>query len=308
MLSKRNFLGFVLAVVAAAAVANVTFAAAGQASPPRYVLHAGDQLAVQVYGEQALPQNVTVLPGGDIFYPLAGRVHVAGLTPDQAASALTVALQKYIRQPIVSISVVQQGQINVLVLGNVKTPGKYQLSATAHTTDAIAAAGGLGTVNGDFPTARIIDAYGNTQPVDLQKLLHDGDASQNVVLTDNATVYVPAPETFDVEVFGSVSKPGDVTLNKGDNVAMAIARAGPDTSMNPDLNRIQVKRTLPDGQILTQTINLYQELQSKDLTNEFIMQKGDIVYVPQAKVPLGKSLGSGAAGGILLILQALSHL
>jgi len=290
-------------------IANVPAAASAQAATqPRYVLHPGDQLSVQVYGEQALPQTVTVLPGGDIFYPLAGRVHVGGLTPGQAARALTAALRKYIREPIVSISVVQQGQINVLVLGNVKTPGKYQLSSTAHTTDAIAAAGGLGPVNGALPTARIIDAGGNTTSVDLQKLLHDGDTSGNAPLSDNATVYVPAPATFDIEVFGSVDKPGDVTLNEGDSVAMAIARAGPNPQLNPDLNRIQVKRTLPDGQILTQSINLYAQLQSKDSSDVFLMQKGDIVYVPQAKVPLGKSLANGAAGGILLLLKALSTL
>lgn len=273
------------------------------AAAPRYVLHAGDQLSVQVFGEQSLPQTVTILPGGDIFYPLAGRVHVEGLTPDQAAAVLTKALSKYIRQPIVSVSVMQEGQIDVLVLGNVNKPGKYLLSSGAHTTDALAAAGGIGPVDGNFPVARVVDPQGDAEQVDLQRLLHDGDTSVDVHLSDGTTVYVPAPVTFNVEVFGSVDKPGDVILHQGDPLAMAIARAGANPQLNPDLNRVQVRRTLPSGEVTTQTINIYQELQSNSVG--FVMQKGDIVYVPQAKKSFGNQLTNGAAGGVIYFLRAL---
>jgi polysaccharide export outer membrane protein len=273
----------------------------------QYRINPGDQLAVQVYGEQNLPTSVTVLPDGNISYPLAGRVHVAGLTIAEATAALKAALGEYILHPVVSISVTQQGQINVLVLGNVKTPGKYQLPAGGRATDAVAAAGGLGPVNGDYPIARVADADGSVKSVNLQKILHDGDTSGNVILTDDSTVYVPSPNQFNVEVFGAVDKPGDVTLNEGDGLAMAIARAAPSTASNPDLNRVEVRRTnLATGQVQTMTVNLYQSLQSRDLSKDMPMQKGDIVWVPQAKRTFGQQVSNGGfSGGVLLFLRSL---
>ena len=293
----------VFALSAPGAYAGPTPAPVGH----QYRINPGDQLAIQVYGEQNLPPTATVLPDGDISYPLAGRVHVGGLTIAQATAALKAALGEYILHPVVSISVTQQGQINVLVLGNVKTPGKYQLPAGARATDAVAAAGGLGPVNGDYPIARVADADNNVQPVNLQRILHDGDTSGNVRLTDDATVYVPSPNTFNVEVFGAVDKPGDVTLNEGDGLAMAIARAAPSTASNPDLNRVEIRRVNPaTGQAQTMTVDLYQTLQSRDLSKDTPMQKGDIVWVPQAKRPIGAQVANGGfSGGVLLFLRSL---
>jgi polysaccharide biosynthesis/export protein len=271
-----------------------------------YQIHPGDVLAVQVYGEQNLPPSVTVLPDGDISYPLAGRVHVGGLTLDQATSALKHALSDYILHPVVTVSVTQQGQINVLVLGNVKTPGKYQLAATAGITDALAAAGGLGPVNGDYPAARVDYSDGSVKQVDLQSLLHGGDSSSDVRLRDETTVYVPVPLQFAVDVFGAVDKPGDVILNEGDRLAMAIARAGPSQASNPDLNNVQIRRSDAQGHVSTVNVNLYEILKSGDPSKDPPLQKGDIVYVPQAKKPFGQKLVETSP--LIWALAALAHL
>jgi polysaccharide export outer membrane protein len=263
-----------------------------------YRIHAADQLAVEVFGDASLSQTVSVLPGGDIFYPLVGRIHIDGLTPDEAAATIGSALRKYIRQPIVTVSVISQGPIGVLVLGNVKNPGKYLLPATSRVSDALAAAGGLAPTDGDFPMARIATVAGSVEQVSLQKLLHDGDTSVDVQLANGATLYVPAPAMFSVEVLGSVDKPGEVMLREGDKLAIAIAKAGASPATDPDLNKIQVKRTLPDGSIKTYTINLYQILSSDDVADDLTMQKGDIVYVPQAKKPVN-------TGGLLGIFSTL---
>jgi polysaccharide biosynthesis/export protein len=272
----------------------------------QYRINPGDLLAVQVYGEQNLPPTVTVLPDGDIFYPLAGRVHVAGLTLDQATTALKNALSDYILHPVVSVSVTQQGQISVLVLGNVKTPGKYQLAATAGVTDALAAAGGLGPVDGDYPTARVAYSDGDVKQVNLQNLLHGGDTSSDVRLSDETTVYVPAPLQFAVAVFGAVDKPGDVTLNEGDRLAVAIARAGPSVASNPDLNNVQIRRTDVQGHVSTVSVNLYEILKSNDVSKDPPLQKGDIVYVPQAKKKFGEKLVSTSP--LIWAIAALAHL
>src|SRR5579872_143261 len=268
-----------------------------------YLIHGNDQLNVVVYGDQSLTQTVTVLPNGFITLPLVGPVHVGNQTPDQAAQTITRALQKFVKHPVVTVSVAQQGPLNVLVLGNVKTPGKYSLPPNSHITDAIAAAGGVGPVDGPYPDARVGSSTGTASSVSLQKLLHDGDTSQNVAVQDSSIVYIPSPVQITVEVLGSVDHPGDVQLNEGDRLSMAIAKAGNSPTANSDLNRIHITRTLPNGQVQNFDVNLYQKLEQGDLSKDLVMEKGDVVFVPQSHGKIANNLG--AAGTVLTALRLL---
>ena len=252
-----------------------------------YTIHAGDQLNVQVYGDQSLTQTVTVLPDGTITYPLIGRVPVSGKTTAGAADAIKHALLKYVRQPFVTVVVAQEGQPNVLVLGDVKTPGKYQLRSGARVTDAIAAAGGLSDdINGTLPVARVSDGDGGTiQSIPLQALLHDGNASLDKQLGEGSVVYVPGPLQYDIEVTGAVDRPGEVRLNEGDRLSMAIAKAGNSANSNADLNNIRITRTATDGTKTTYKIDLYKALEDGESQYDIQLQKDDVVYVPQARKP-----------------------
>jgi polysaccharide export outer membrane protein len=253
-------------------------------SSHNYRIRQGDQITVTIFGEQTLtpPGPLRVVQGGRVVLPLAGEVIVAGLTTSEASAAVAQKLRKYVRQPQVTVAIYSVGPVEALVLGNVKVPGKYTLPPPARLTDAIAAAGGLGPVDGEFPPARLEAPEGTTSTVSLQKLLHDGDETQNVTLESGETVYVPSPSIFTVVVSGAVDKPGDVELHEGDDVAMAVARAGASTNQNPDLNRVSVTRTGPDGKATTQLINLYPILKDGDLSHDIRLQKGDLVFVPQA--------------------------
>jgi polysaccharide biosynthesis/export protein len=246
------------------------------------VIHPGDQLSVQVYGDQSLTQNVTVLNDGTIAYPLVGQVAVAGKTPAQAAAILRERLKKYVRHPVVNIAIAQLAQPNVMVLGDVKTPGKYQLPSDAKLTDAIAAAGGL-VVDGDYPAARISDASGHVANVDLQKLLRGGDTSLDTRLGEGDIVYVPGPIQFFVNVAGAVDHPGPVQVNEGDGLAVAIAKAGNSAGAQADLNHVRLIRNGPDGRQQTTEVNLYQALQGNDKSANVALEKGDTIFVPQSK-------------------------
>lgn len=270
-------------------------------SAPQEVIHAGDQLSVQVFGQQSLSQNVTVLPDGSVTYPLIGRITVAGESVDAATAQLTSRLSKYVRHPYVTISIAQLGQPSVLVLGNVKTPGKYQLRADARVTDAIAAAGGIADVNGSLPVARISNPAGKITNVSLQKLLHDGDVALDKPLGEGDVVYVPGPTMIDVVVTGAVDHPGDIQVAKGDRLSMAIAKAGNSAQSNADLNHIRVIHNGPDGTSHEQTINLYDALEHGDGAADIALQKGDTIYVPQAK----KKNSLFENGGLLYLLGRL---
>lgn len=294
-----------MAIAAPAAVPVATSVPAAPAPAPAavqsadYIIHSGDQLNVQVFGDSSLSQTVTVLPSGDIQYPLIGKVHVAGQSPDVAAQTIARSLKKFVRNPVVSIILAQQGEINVLVLGGVAKPGKYQLTSAAHLTDAVSVAGGLSGSAQAYPTAKLTDYSGQLRQVSLQKLYGDGDTSQDLPVTDGSIIYIPSPVLIDVEVSGAVDHPGEVELSQGDRLSMAIAKAGNSNSADADLNNIHVMRTLPTGQVQNYNVNLYDSLQQGKTDVDMPLQKGDIVFVPKSKHGLN---GNGTNPLYLLLI------
>jgi len=247
------------------------------------VIHPGDQLAVQVFGDTTLTQNVTVLGDGTIEYPLVGRVQIAGKTPQQAAGVLSQRLLKYVRHPVVTIAITQLAQPNVLVLGDVKNPGKYQLRSDGRLSDAIAAAGGLVDSNGAYPLARVSDPTGKITQVSLQDLLRQGKVNLDESLSEGSVVYVPGPIQMTVHVTGAVDRPGYIQVNEGDRLAVAVAKAGNSANAQADLNHVRVIRRDSKGQPQTMEINLYKALQNGDETADVALQKDDVIFVPQAR-------------------------
>ncbi len=283
----QRFVAFCVALTAAAAFACAAVSA------QETVIHPGDQLSVQVYGDQSLTQNVTVLNDGTIAYPLVGQVVVAGKTPAQAAALLRDRLMKYVRHPVVNIAIAQLAQPNVMVLGDVKNPGKYQLPSDARLSDAIAAAGGLSDVDGNYPLARISDSQGRVTQVDLQKLLRSGDTALDSRIGEGDVVYVPGPVQFYVNVAGAVDHPGPIQVNQGDGLAVAIAKAGNSASAQADLNHVRLIRTDPDGKQQTTEVNLYQALKENDASANVALQKGDTIFVPQSAAKHSDSVVTG---------------
>lgn len=275
--------------------------AAPSASTTSPTIHPGDQLAISVYGHPDLTQSAIVQADGTIQYPLVGRVLVAGSSAAEARDTLSKALLKYLRHPNVALAVQQQGNINVLVLGNVKNSGKFAMRSGSHVSDAIAAAAGISMLNGDYPSARI-SQDGAVENVSLQKLLHDGDATQNVELADNAIVYVTGAETIHVQVLGAVTRPGNVEVNEGDRLSMALARAGAEAAARPDLNRVYLTRIDPaTGKTLpSYRIDFYQSVQNGDQRFDPILRKDDKIYVPEARSVSPAMIGVLGALGRLL--------
>ena len=226
--------------------ALVAFLGAAPSTPTRdYVLHPGDQVSIAVY-------------------PLIGKIKLGGYTISAATSRVESALRKFVRDPMVTLNVTQQGTDNVLVLGNVKTPGKYSLGASARIADAIAAAGGIAYTNGDYPDARIAIDGGPARTVSLQGLMRDGRLEDDVPLGSDTIVYVAGPTPMNVEVLGSVDHPGSVPIYVGDRLSIAIAKAGNTSSSHADLAHVHVSHTAADGTTQTQTFNLYQALERGD--------------------------------------------
>ncbi len=264
-------------------------------------IHPGDTLAISVYGDNSLPATVVVQADGTIQYPLVGRVFVGGMSAAEARDALAVALKKFYKHPAVSLAVQQTGMINVTILGNVKTPGKYAMRSGARLSDVIAAGGGVGTIGTQPPMARIQQLDGTMQTANVTKLMREGDPSQNLPLEEGSYVYVTGGETLRVQVLGAVSRPGNVEVSEGDRLAIALARAGAETTTRPDLSRVFLTRTDPaTGKTTSYRVNLLNALEKGEQQFDPILQKDDKIWVPEARqISSGLAAGLGILGRLL---------
>jgi protein involved in polysaccharide export with SLBB domain len=114
---------------------------------------------------------------------------------------------------------------------------------------------------------------------------------------------VPGRIPLIVEVAGAVDHPGDVQVSEGDHLSVAIAKAGNSQNAQADLNHIRVVRTGPDGKQTTTEVNLYDALNKGDQSADIALEKGDVIYVPQAVKH--SDVFSGIGSGLLYILTRL---
>lgn len=116
---------------------------AGASCMAAYVIGAEDVLEIAVWNNTTITRTVPVRPDGRISLPLLDDVSAAGLTPAQLREKLTGALAAYIPAPSVSVIVREIHSFKVTVIGQVKTPGRYELKGRATVLDLLAMAGGL---------------------------------------------------------------------------------------------------------------------------------------------------------------------
>ena len=114
-----------------------------QGCPVSYVIGPEDVLDIAVWNNTDITRTVPVRPDGKISLPLLDDVQAAGLTPMQLRANLTAALAGYIPVPGVSVIVREIHSFKVSVIGQVKTPGRYELKDRATVLDLLALAGGL---------------------------------------------------------------------------------------------------------------------------------------------------------------------
>lgn len=209
---------------------NLTFAPSmSMATPPNYILSAGDELNVTVWGSVEETYALTVTPEGNINIPNVGLVNVAGVTVSAA--------EKRIKSRLVAVfSGLEDGTAHAKVtLGNIRSikinivgeafrPGTYTLPSLATLFNALYAAGGVS----DIGSLRNIKLYRNGEQkatLDVYDYLLKGKTEVDMRLEDGDMIVV-APYDNIVTITGNVKRPRKYELKRDENLATLIAYAG----------------------------------------------------------------------------------
>jgi len=164
------------------------------ASGAPYTLNPGDVLSISVWNEEALQQEVMVLPDGTISFPLVGIIKVSSKTPAQVQELIKKKLSRVIPDPEINVAVLSVGGNNIFIIGKVIEPGVVPLLQPTDVMQALSQAGGM-TPYAKSDEIRILrrDKKGRLQIINFDyDLITKGKALEtNILLKSGDTIVVP---------------------------------------------------------------------------------------------------------------------
>ncbi|MEL6492003.1 MAG: SLBB domain-containing protein [Cyanobacteria bacterium J06621_3] len=277
-----------------------------------YILGAGDIISVSFFNVPEYNGQHRISVNGSINLPLIGRIVVSGMTLNQAGDMIAERYFYQLQDPIVSINVLQQRPLQIAITGEITQPGLYTLSAEGtnypRIFEALQQAGGLTqAANLKQVEVRRQDVNGtqSTLTINLLALLQNGDISQNIYLQDGDAISIPSASEIDqvalnelslsnlranlsrpvdVAIVGAVTQPGPYQLGgEGAQVtAVQALQAAGGIVPSADLRDIQLRRRTRQGDQQVFNINLWEALQTGDLSQDIALQQGDTLIVPTA--------------------------
>ena len=194
------------------------------ATPQNYVLGPGDQVIVDIYGASQKTLQLTVSPEGDITVPGYGPISVMGMSVAAAQSKIRSTLGSRYSSSNIKISVGQTRTILINVMGEVKTPGTYHLSAFSTVFHALYMAGGIK----DLGTLRNIKVFRGGRlvtVVDIYEYILNGRLAGNIPLQEGDVIQVGTYDCL-VGITGKVKRPMFYEMRKNESVATLVKYAG----------------------------------------------------------------------------------
>ncbi|MDD2247935.1 MAG: SLBB domain-containing protein, partial [Proteiniphilum sp.] len=211
---------------------NLTFAPnMNMPTPANYVLGAGDQIIIDVWGDSELNVQYTIAPDGHITVPGIGRIQLSGMNVKQAESRIrtqfsTIYSDLDSSEPhtFLAISVGNVRTIKVNVMGEVKVPGTYTLSSFSSAFHAMYAAGGTTNI-GSLRNIRIFRSGRQVAEIDLYEYLMKGNNMEDITLQEGDIVMV---EPFGIlaQAKGEVRRPMWYEMKPNESLQDLIRYAG----------------------------------------------------------------------------------
>ena len=246
-------------------------------TPKDYILSAGDEVRINVWGNSQLNLKLKISPDGTVIIPNLGPVLLSGHTIESAESSLQQELGRIISDlsdgsgegnTFLSLSLNKVRSIKVNILGEADTPGTYTLPAYATLFNALYAAGGVN----DIGSLRSIKVFRNSKEVadlDVYDFLLHGKTDNNIRLEENDMIIVGPYEGL-AAAKGKVKRNRIFEMKKGETLKNLLHMAGGFTG-DAYTQDVLIKRKFGRRyQIATVTENDFAT---------FVMQDGDTLSV-----------------------------
>lgn len=194
------------------------------ATPSTYVLGAGDNIFIDVYGASQTTIEGTISPDGFIVVEDYGPLQLAGLTVEEANRRARTKLGSFYADSKIKLTVGQTRTIQVNVMGEVQVPGSYTLSAFATVFHALYCAGGVSEIG----SLRTVKLYRNNKlmnTIDVYDYILNGHLSGDIRLQDN-DVLVVAPYEALVNIAGKAKRPMYYEMKPDETIGKALEYAG----------------------------------------------------------------------------------
>jgi protein involved in polysaccharide export with SLBB domain len=211
--------------------------------PADYVVGAGDQLTVQLFGSQNRTLKLTVGRDGRVNFPELGPIAVAGKSFDAVREEIEARVAQQMIGTQASVGLADTRSIRVFVLGEAQKPGSYTVSGLATVTSALYASGGIKTT-GSLRDVQLKRQGALVRRLDLYDLLLRGDTSNDSKLQAGDVIFIP-PVGATVSVEGEVRRPAIYELRGSVSLGAAVALAGGLTNEADD-SRVAVLRVGED--------------------------------------------------------------
>ncbi|WP_215226570.1 SLBB domain-containing protein [Echinicola shivajiensis] len=217
-----------------------------QATPRTYVLGAGDLVYVDVYGASEQYYESSITPEGRLILDNIGPISVAGLSIDAASKVIKNKLSQYYVEmkgenpsTFVQVSLGNIRSIKVHLVGELRLPGTFNLSAFSTVFNALYAAGGP-NINGTMRNIKVIRNNKQVAVVDAYDFLVDGKANMGFQLQDQDVILVEPYESR-VKLEGAVKRPLIFEAKEGETFGDILRYAGGFTD-NAYTERVNVTR------------------------------------------------------------------
>ena len=271
---------------------------------PNYVLHPGDQVLIRAAGIQDISEKPFLVDtDGFVELPTLGRVKAGGLTVSQLESLLVKLSREYVREPQVTVTVVQFSSEPVFFVGAFKTPGIYPLNGRRTLIEMMAAVGGLlpnasrrikltrRKESGEIPLSSAVpapDGSSSSVEINMARLRDNLNPAEDIVLQPFDVISVERSEL--VYVSGEVLKVGALELQERDSMSVlqALTHAGGlGPAANPKVAFI-LRPVLNTSRRAEIPLNLKRILSSED--SDVPLLPNDVLYVPKSSGIKGRDL------------------
>jgi polysaccharide export outer membrane protein len=235
--------------------------------------------------------QVRVSNSGQITLPLLGQMRVGGLTRAQVEESLQQGYRKFMHEPDVGVTLVENRSNSVYVLGAVKSPGVLPLTGEETLRRVLAMAGGITPDAGMYVhVSRQKSEKEQAYVINLSELANDPSGKLNVLIRPGDFVNVPRAGSFFVD--GQVERPNAYQLVQPYRLSQALAIAG--GLSNFASTEIAILRRGPKGemQTLSRDLDKIRSGQEEDLQ----IVESDLIIVPPSKTKVFLSVLLSAVG------------